>query len=135
MIYIYSDATTTNGHAVCTSFIITDTTYLGVVTQNYDNVFGSIHGELLAIKQGLDYICNLDLNDEDVVIYTDNREALQHIQSATKSKHFQRLLASINDFKDKYNIQFCYIEGHSSEHNPNKTVDILARRVNKLLYK
>lgn len=134
MISIYSDATTVDGHAVCTTFIISDTTYIGVVTRNYNDVYGSIHGELLAILQGLEYVSKNCDEDHDIYIFTDNREAIYHIQSPKKFKHFETLLHDINSYLQSYNVTFCYIEGHSTSHNPNKVTDLLARRVNTIVY-
>lgn len=133
MIQAYSDTALSDNHATCTSFILTDTNYLGCFTNIYDRVKGSIHGELLGIKQSLDYIKTLNIDDKDVVIFTDSNEAIMHIKQQTKSKHFVSLIEDINTYNTMYNISFQYIKGHAIEHSPNKIVDLIAKSVNTVI--
>ena len=135
MIYIYTDTTVTNAHAVCTSFIITDTNYLGCITNVYDNVLGSIHGELLAILQGLKYVDSKSnaFKEKDITVFTDSKEAIQHITNATKTKHFVKLVNDIASIRGRYNVKLEYIRGHAIEHSPNKVVDLMSRSVNTVI--
>ena len=133
MISIYSDAAFVDGHAACATFIINDTTYLGFFTKVYTQLLGSIHSELLAIKQGLDYIYYSHIDQEDITVYTDSEEALRHLNHATKGSKLDNLVQEILEYTKLYNISFSYIKGHQVAHNPNKVVDSLARHINYLL--
>ena len=133
MIYAYSDTALSDSHATCTSFIINDSNYLGCFTNIYGNVKGSIHGELLGIKQSLEYINGLKLNDTDIQIFTDSYESIKHIKHQTKTKHFTSIINIINSYAEKYNIEYNYIKGHAIEHSPNKIVDLIAKSVNNII--
>ena len=123
MISIYTDTSLVNNIATCTSLILSDTNFIGLVTKSYSNVYGSIHGELLAVLQGL-----RRLNDHttDIIIYTDSREAIEHITGKVYSLKLNHIITEINTFS---NVQYQYVKGHADEHSPNKVVDILARKV------
>lgn len=132
MIHIYTDTTISNNTAFCTSFIITDTNFLGFITKVYNNVRGSINGELLAILQGLRYLRKFPFRD-DVTVYTDSKEAIQHINHQTHEEHYKSIILEIDQFKKESTVIFSYIKGHSLVHSPNKIVDLTSRSIKDIV--
>ena len=123
MIKIYTDTSLNKNTATCTSLILSETNFIGLVTNEYKDVYGSIHGELLAILQGLK---RLEGCAEPIEVYTDSKEAIAHINRSITSNKLQDLIGEINQYK---NVAYKYIKGHTIEHSPNKVVDIISRRV------
>ena len=126
MIYIYTDTSLQNNIATCTSLILSDTNFIGLVTETYEGICGSIHGELLAILQGIERV---NPTTESIQVYTDSIEAIDHINGKV---YVDKLIDIVNKINTFTTVQIFYTKGHAEAHTPNKVVDILARRISSI---
>lgn len=131
MINVYSDASVSSGIAIVTVIVLTDSAFLGYRTAQFSGINTSLHGELLGILEGVNYINTLDLGDNDIVFHTDCIDAVRLINDETTKvpKYAENLLNEIKELIDGVCVSIEHIQGHQMEHNPNKIVDLVSRTI------
>lgn len=142
MLHLYSDATLIleSRLGVAATLVLDDDAQVckAFFPRVYGNVVSSSHAELLGIAQGLEWLANNE-PDADYKIICDNESIISRIAEypdnnkvtngppATLWFHVFTLL----DMLHKPVIE--HIISHQTEHNPNKTCDMLCTRVIRYL--
>ena len=127
MIKIYTDVSTRGGNAVATCFITSTTNFIGYRIFEYTQICSALQGELLGIRDGLQYLQSLDISDREVLLYCDSQAALDQINGVSKTPMFKTLISDIQKECSDLDIKFYYIQGHQRSHNPNKVVDLISK--------
>lgn len=129
MVMVYTDASVSKGDAMVACFIISSDSFIGFNTFEHTDVTSSLNGELIGIRDGLDYAIKCGVSaDEEIVVYTDSKAAIQSVQSENLScvpRQFKQLVSEIHQLCEGFSVDFVRVKGHSKEHNPNKVVDVM----------
>lgn len=132
MLSIYTDASINNDKCVATCFACTDTMFICYKSFQYHGISSSLHGELLGIRDGINYtLKHTDIRDE-VSVYSDSVAAIKLIQKNEYSKrtiNLRSIVDEIHDLQSMYNIKINIIQGHQLLHNPNKVVDLTSNSI------
>ena len=126
-IEMYTDASVANKHAVTSCLLLTTDNFLGCSSKEYSNVNTSLQGELLAIRDGLEYL-NSTGKRATVQLYCDSFAALQLVEDPDPKK-FRKLIDEIHQLTVGLDIKYNLIQGHQVGHNPNKVVDLICNTV------
>lgn len=134
MYELYTDAAVSKGHAVATCFLLGDNNYLGYNSFEYSKVFSSLHSELLGIRDGLRYAKSIGLTKKDIlIVYSDSNSAIQLIKKSIANpdvpKKFKVIANEICSECNDLFVKFQLIQGHQSNHNPNKVVDLSSNTI------
>lgn len=139
MIEVYTDASVAKGKAVATCFVISSDNFIGYNSFEYKNVSSSLQGELLGIRDGIEYAIKCVPSREPVTVYCDSNSALSLVKcknnDAKNAKRFKEIVADIHLLCKNRCVNFLLIKGHQMEHNPNKVVDLISNSVLRLSLK
>ena len=132
---IYTDAAWITDRAASVFLLAAKNRYIYAQYTLRRSLKGSIESELYAISDAVNFIIqnkNSFPNLSYIHIYTDSKEALRQIQENYKKYKLYYLTHDILAKTSVYHTTFNYIKGHSYTTNPNKYVDILARKLLKM---
>ena len=133
MLEVYTDVSVSKGSAVATCLVASTDNFVGYNTFEYSDIHSSLHGELLAIRDGLKYATENCTINETLTVYSDSNSALQRVKSrsceSNATKHLKSIITEICSLCDDYTVNFLLIKGHQIEHNPNKVVDLMSNTV------
>ncbi len=133
MIDVYTDVSVRKGKAIATCFVISPLNFLGCRTFEYTGVCSALQGELLGIRDGLNYVLNELIIDDAVTVHCDSISAVEQVNGTSPLKQFQKITKSIHSMCADKEVCFEYIKGHQATHNPNKIVDLISNSV--LMYR
>lgn len=128
MIEVYTDASVFKGLAVCTCFVVTSDQFIGAKTKSYNNINSSLQGELLGIRECLDYVLNRT-ESGNIVVYCDSQSAIDLIERRRDGEEgclFSNIVDEILTLERERDVSFILIKGHQINHNPNKVVDLMS---------
>ena len=144
MIRCYSDSGTlvnsVGATSIATSLFLTDTTYLGMITNVYRNTQGTTDGELRGIWQSLEYVTINYPDEEDIEIVTDCESLVKKFNSLLKGAPINTVLEDSVPKGIKYyktwkdimkmcegkKVTVYHVKGHQESHNPNKVCDLIS---------
>lgn len=131
MIRVYTDASVSTNKAVVTIIVLTDQAFLGYKVAQFSDIKTSLHGELLGILEGVNYVKSLDLAEDDIIFHTDCIDAVRLIRNEFSKipKYARDILDEIQSFIDGTCVCIEHIQGHQTKHNPNKIADLVSRSV------
>lgn len=130
MFEMFTDVALRKGNAVATCFIRTPSTFIGYKVFEYNRVGTTLHGELLAIHDGLEYLLSLNIDtSQPIKVYCDSRDALNQIQGNTSEIKFKTIIQNIKDITSDVDVKYLFIKGHQTHCNPNKVVDKISNTV------
>ena len=133
MIDIYTDASVKHGKAVTAFFIISESNFVGSGVNFYKHVDSSLQAEVLAIRDGLKYICDSEVKDNFYSLCSDSQLAMQLITEGSENapKAIDSVCNEIRSLSDLLNLHYITIKGHQTNHNPNKVVDLICNFLNE----
>lgn len=134
MYELYTDAAVSKGNAVATCFLLGSDNYLGYNSFEYQNISSSLHSELLGIRDGLRYAKQVGVQSTDILtVYSDSNSAIQLItkqkEDPTVPRKFKNIVTDINSECEGMLVSFRLIQGHQTNHNPNKVVDLSSNTI------
>ena len=131
MIEVYTDASVSNRKAVVTCLALEPSSFIGCNVNEYTNVASSLHGELLGIRDALEYVLKHTELTDPIVIYCDSNTALEMVNKRTSknSDRYSNIIRDIRKLKETHEVTLKLIKGHQSAHNPNKVVDLISNSV------
>ena len=127
VIEIYTDTSVAKGTAITTCLLLSSDLFLGMDTNTYKNIETSLHGELLAMRDGLSYLKSTGKSG-DVILHSDSATAINLVTSKSPNK-FKGLIQEIKSLEIGSSVKYKLIRGHQITHNPNKVVDLVCNTV------
>lgn len=131
-IIAYSDGSFEGDIAASASLILTENEFLGKVVERH-KVRTPYDAELLGVIQVLEFIEQNKIQYDKLTIYTDARAVvdkfpiLKHTGVVPTSFKAHKKWKRILEMTKGKPVYIYHQQAHQSEHNPNKTCDILAR--------
>lgn len=135
MIKAFSDSSTVDNKSAATSIFLTNTQYLGIITDVYTNVESATEGELIAVIQSLKHIKENYPEEVNVVLYCDCISIVSQCRTIIRDKaipanvKYRKRWEEFLSLIDGLNIRIRHIHAHQESHNSNKVCDKLSNVV------
>lgn len=135
MLKVYTDCSTINSSAAATSIYLTNTEYVDMFTDTYENVKSTTEGELLAIIQSVRYVVDnmpdvteLDVHSDCISVINVCDYIIKNARLPKNIKYRQRYQEFLECSK-KIKIHLHHVRAHQNSHNVNKACDKISLSV------
>ena len=132
MLEIFSDAGLFEKHCFAATLILENYNRCqALFAKHYENLPTSTNGELLAVINGLEWVCQNRPEEREIELNIDNLSIATRIAEYPKnvsvpSGPMSHLWVHIFVLLDRFdNVTVYHIPAHQETHNPNKACDVL----------